>query len=431
MKHSEKKLLLSVGLAFAILGGGFGWRSYLDREPVVNIPPHPKLPNPNGFDLYVKAAQSIVTANPAVDEINDTQNITDPKIRAQRYSLQRKEAWLRQNAAGFRLFQRAVKTPCLHPKVRSDKDIVKMFGAYAPLREMARRVKIKAKTQELRGDWNGAMQSRIDAVQMGTDIASGGPFIASLVAIAVQAIGRDKQWPVIEKLSVEECRAAIARLEKLYARRLKIADALLEEKYFGQNATLEMMRQPQWRLMKDADEYEQELTLSTRLRALTISRREIMDNYSRYMDAIIANSRLPYLPKKKVPQPNDPFSSRIAGIFDNARFNYARNDAGNALWLVALALRAYKLENAKYPAQLTELTPKYLKDIPADPFGAGEALRYKNRGTEYLLYSIGPDGVDNGGKPIPHPAGASATRRKNLPLVVDDSKGDYVAGKNR
>jgi hypothetical protein len=77
------------------------------------------------------------------------------------------------------------------------------------------------------------------------------------------------------------------------------------------------------------------------------------------------------------------------------------------------------------------LVPRYLKEIPADPFGAGEALRYKSTGNEYSLYSIGPDGTDNGGRPITSTRGASTQRRRYLPQVDFDSKGDYVAGKNR
>jgi hypothetical protein len=404
----DKKFFALCLVVFGVIGGGAAWYQYVNQPPVINIPPYPTLPNPNGYDLYVQAGQSISNPVPAVDPLLETNPARDPKTEAQRYSLARREAWLKQNAHGFRLFQRAMRTPSLHPPQR--------FAAPPPMilakdiRQMARYKAVEANTWEMKGEWGKAAQSRLDALQMGNDVARGGPLVPALIGIVVHAIGRNGWWSHLDRLDAAECHAAIARLERIQASRIRADATMTEEKYCGQI----MLRntRPSWVFF-------------------WISRRKTMSNYVEMMDAHIANARKPYLKATPVVTPSDPLIKILAPVFTRARWNFARNDAGNSLWLVALALRAYKLENAKYPAQLTELTPKYLKDIPADPFGAGEALRYKNRGTEYLLYSIGPDGVDNGGKPIPHPAGASATRRKNLPLVVDDSKGDYVAGKNR
>jgi hypothetical protein len=55
--------------------------------------------------------------------------------------------------------------------------------------------------------------------------------------------------------------------------------------------------------------------------------------------------------------------------------------------------------NNRYPAGLSELTPSYLNAVLTDPFD-GQPLRYRNQGTGYVLYSIGPDLKDDGGKPM-------------------------------
>jgi len=44
--------------------------------------------------------------------------------------------------------------------------------------------------------------------------------------------------------------------------------------------------------------------------------------------------------------------------------------------------------------------PSYLKSIPNDPFVEKKPLIYKKTAKGYLLYSVGPDGVDDGGKPV-------------------------------
>ncbi len=62
---------------------------------------------------------------------------------------------------------------------------------------------------------------------------------------------------------------------------------------------------------------------------------------------------------------------------------------------VALALRVFRLEQGAYPEKLEELT-RIIGHVPDDVFGAGP-LKYSRRGGGYVLYSVGHDGVDDGG----------------------------------
>jgi hypothetical protein len=65
--------------------------------------------------------------------------------------------------------------------------------------------------------------------------------------------------------------------------------------------------------------------------------------------------------------------------------------------LIAFALARYQHANGKYPEKLEALTPKFLAIIPKDIF-SGKALKYKSTGTGYLLYSVGLNGEDDGGR---------------------------------
>jgi hypothetical protein len=67
---------------------------------------------------------------------------------------------------------------------------------------------------------------------------------------------------------------------------------------------------------------------------------------------------------------------------------------------VAFALAAYRAEHGGYPTDLAKLVPKCLKRIPEDPF-SGKPLRYGREGTGYVLYSVGPNGQDDGGRESP------------------------------
>lgn len=67
------------------------------------------------------------------------------------------------------------------------------------------------------------------------------------------------------------------------------------------------------------------------------------------------------------------------------------------LAVVALGLCAYKADNGKYPDRLDALAPKYLPKVPED-FCSGKPFIYKTTGQEYVLYSVGENMTDDGGK---------------------------------
>ncbi len=78
----------------------------------------------------------------------------------------------------------------------------------------------------------------------------------------------------------------------------------------------------------------------------------------------------------------------------------ARCLANLRLALTAVALEQFRAaHNNLYPAGLSELTPNYLVATLMDPFD-GQPLRYRKQGDGYVLYSIGPDLKDDGGKPM-------------------------------
>jgi hypothetical protein len=64
---------------------------------------------------------------------------------------------------------------------------------------------------------------------------------------------------------------------------------------------------------------------------------------------------------------------------------------------VALALERYRQKHQSWPETLTALVPQYLNAIPTDPFD-GKPLRYCRFDQGVTVYSVGYDGVDNGGQ---------------------------------
>jgi hypothetical protein len=71
--------------------------------------------------------------------------------------------------------------------------------------------------------------------------------------------------------------------------------------------------------------------------------------------------------------------------------------------IAAIALKRYQLHHGSLPKDLSALVPEFVPVLPHDPID-GKPLRYRlNPDGTFLLYSVGADGVDDGGnaKPIP------------------------------
>lgn len=71
--------------------------------------------------------------------------------------------------------------------------------------------------------------------------------------------------------------------------------------------------------------------------------------------------------------------------------------------VVGLALERYRRQHQHWPATLAELTPGLLTAVPRDPYD-GAPLHYRRLADGVVVYSVGADGKDDGGKvdPIPN-----------------------------
>jgi hypothetical protein len=93
-----------------------------------------------------------------------------------------------------------------------------------------------------------------------------------------------------------------------------------------------------------------------------------------------------------------------ADPYPNENYLHSLNQARMRMLVVSLAIRAFQLKMGRLPATLAELVPDNLANIPLDPYTSGDALKYRAIGQSFLLYSVGPDGIDDGGKTPPKSA---------------------------
>ena len=76
-----------------------------------------------------------------------------------------------------------------------------------------------------------------------------------------------------------------------------------------------------------------------------------------------------------------------------------RHETARHVVITAIALKRYQLKHGNYPMDLNVLMPDYLPAVQLDPVN-GQPLRYRrNADGTFLLYSVGENGVDDGGDP--------------------------------
>jgi len=107
--------------------------------------------------------------------------------------------------------------------------------------------------------------------------------------------------------------------------------------------------------------------------------------------------------------PFEDTDSRLAQDFDSRmRIRSART---------AVAIERYRLAHTNaLPESLTDLVPAYLPEVPLDLFD-GQPLRYRKLPNGYVVYSIGRDLSDDGGKEPP--AYPKSEDRHDLTFTVE------------
>ena len=86
--------------------------------------------------------------------------------------------------------------------------------------------------------------------------------------------------------------------------------------------------------------------------------------------------------------------------------------------MTALAVERFRLANQQLPKKIIELVPKFISAVPEDPCD-GQPLRFRLLEKGYLIYSVGKDGQNNGGRARPADAKSSDKTPYDLTFTVE------------
>ncbi len=133
-----------------------------------------------------------------------------------------------------------------------------------------------------------------------------------------------------------------------------------------------------------------------------------------------------------------PLRPKVESFFDQARHMLSsilmtscsrlfvlhfRAMAMRRMCAVALAIRMYEVDNGKRPEKLSDLVPKYLPAVSEDPFAAdGRPITYLPNAPRPLLYSIGDNGIDQGGAQGRTPDSPPDWDNFDLPFFLDGDR---------
>jgi hypothetical protein len=82
------------------------------------------------------------------------------------------------------------------------------------------------------------------------------------------------------------------------------------------------------------------------------------------------------------------------------------------------ALEAYQRDHdGNYPATVEDLRGRFINEIPLDPF-SGDLFRYVVEESGFLLYSVGPNGMDEEGRGNGDTPKGDDIRRR-MPIVTE------------
>lgn len=248
------------------------------------------------------------------------------------------------NQEPLRLARVGLSRECGVPLGATRAQLEDRLNTLGEIRKISRLLAAEGKVAESEGRVADAASTYLDLYRLGRKASTGGVMIDSSMALAFESLGAMGIGEIRRKLSPEEC--------------LRVSQSLLEIDRDRESPLRAVQRDRLW-FSRTAGTWER-LALQVTGAGQTL------------LKPAIAQLEM---------------GDRRSQVFLR-------------LLIVDLALSAHHAQTGDYPETLDALPKRELAVVPIDPF-SGHPLVYARKGPEYVLYSIGPDGRDDHGNPIP------------------------------
>ena len=191
-------------ITFSILAGPFIFLLCLllfwEAEP---LPPVPPLPNPNGYDVLVKAGNMIKGDVGNYDEMSATE------LRAMAQT----------NSAAIQLARTGWQQECRVSTQFSEAYMASHLNELAALKRLTQAWVIEGRLAEAENNPADAARNYLEIIRLGNESARGGIIMDQLVGTAIEAIGTANLQRLLPQLKAKSCRETAAALETLDSQR--------------------------------------------------------------------------------------------------------------------------------------------------------------------------------------------------------------------
>ena len=255
------------------------------------------------------------------------------------------------NAGTLRLLKLGLTRNCSVPTDSAMTNVPGMMSDLASLKSLARLLTDEGQLAEIENRYADAARSYLNAIRFGNEMSRGGFIINRLVGVACEAIGASPLAKLVPKLKPDEARSVVIALENVDGARVTWEEVRRNEDRFSR-----------YQLRKGFNPITWAMTRWQRWRSM-----------------------------------------------QKAEAKHKRIIAHERLLTAELALRCYQSEQGRAPTSLEQLVPQYLQRVALDPF-CGTPMLYRPQGTNWLLYSVGEDGVDDGGQLVGRPVSGAVPR---------------------
>lgn len=273
------------------------------------------------------------------------------------------------------------------------------------VRDLAQLLALDIRVRSCHGDAAGALES-LDALYATTVTMQGQlTLIEQLVEMAVESVAFKETEQLLNELEFSD--EQLARLEaRLAALDIQggLTTGLIGERAMGYHTFHHLENVPDVPQLKGMGKSGQ------------LSRPADCEWYLQLLEELIAASKEPFPEARQRAQAAEMKLKQRAGAKNplekmkymvtlmilpatGAAFDASgRTLAHRDVLRMAVAAERHRLATGAFPAQASDLVPKYLPAIPRDPFD-GLPLRLKPGADsgELFIYSVGKDGQDNGG----------------------------------
>jgi hypothetical protein len=352
-------------------------------------------------------------------------------------------AWLKVNEKPLALVVEATKRPDYFNPLASHRDKKGPGGLIAALlpgvqkcRELVNALTARAMLRVAEGQFDAAWEDLLAAHRLGRLVARGATLIEALVGIAIEQITNQADLAYLERaeLTPRQVRARLKDLQSLpplppmadkidLGERFMYLDCvqMVRRGGFGQMEglaggkankptaeELKALEKIDWApALREGNRWYDRLAAAARLKTRA-QREAAFDKIDEDLKALKKEATAPenllkllmgrVAPDKTV---GKAIGNVMVGLLVPAtrkmQTAYDRAEQAQRNLQVAFALAGYRGEHGRYPAALDALAPKYLPAVPGDVF-SGKALVYRPADKGYLVYSVGPNGKDDGGR---------------------------------